>query len=41
MSRVMRKPGFGVSDQVSCTVKVDGLRFAILDFEGNGILLSM
>ena len=45
MSRVMRKPVFGVSDQVQhkpgCTVTEDGWRLEILDLGSRGIVLSV
>ena len=44
MSLVMRKPVFGVSDQVrhkpGCTVTEDGYRLEISDLESRGIVLS-
>ena len=40
----MRKPVFGVSDQVGhklgCAVTEDGVRLEILDLESRGIVLS-
>ena len=45
MSLVVRKPVFGVSDQVShkpgCTVTEDGQMLEISDLESRGIVLSV
>ena len=45
MSLVMRKPVFGVSDQVGhkqgCTTAEDGKKFEISDLGSIGIVLSM
>ena len=45
MSLVVRKPVFGVSDQVrhkpACTATEDGYRLEISDLESRGIVLSM
>ena len=45
MSLVMRKPVFGISDQVrhnlDCTATQDGQRLEILDLESRGIVVSM
>ena len=45
MSLVVRKPVFGVSDQVpdklGCTSAEDDKRLEILDLEKRGIVLSM
>ena len=45
MSLVLRKPVFGVSDQVrhkpGCTATEDGLKLEILDLGSRGIVLSV
>ena len=45
MSLVLRKPVFGVSDQVAhkpgCTATEDGYRLEISDLGSRGIVLSM
>ena len=45
MSLVVRKPVFGVSDQVphkpGCTATEDGLRLGISDLGSRGVVLSM
>ena len=45
MSLVVRKPVFGVSDQVrhkpGCTIKEDGYRLEISDLGSGGIVLSV
>ena len=41
LSLVVRKPVFGVSDQVSCTATEDGQRLEISDLGSRGIVLSV